>query len=107
MLDIHLADTFDSATRTERIVGISLEVHTAFFGERSLLAADCPLLLRMSSYFSDCEYSNSEIQVLMAEIGKVRTRIDGNSPHDSWLGKIQEACKEAIKSGHSLFVLCD
>ena len=50
MLDIHIANSFETATRNDPAFGIELEIHAAFFSERSAFATDYPLLLRMSDY---------------------------------------------------------
>ena len=57
MLDVHIADSFDAATRNEPIIRIDLDVYTAFFSDRIDLTETCPTLQRMNDYFSDCTFA--------------------------------------------------
>ena len=107
MLDVHIADSFDTATRNDPVVRIDLNVHAAFFNERITLANDCPYLERMSDYFSDCTFAGADLQALLGEIDTVSKRIMATSPHQTWIKQLHDACQTAMANGDSIFVLCD
>lgn len=107
MLDVHIAKSFDAATRNEPVVRINLDVHTAFFKNGTVLADDCPLLQRMSDYFSGCTFTGADVQLLLVEIDTVSNRIMATSPHQTWMRQLRDACETAMANGDSIFVLCD
>ena len=107
MLDIHIADSFDAATRNDPVARIDLNVHTAFFNERITLANDCPHLQRLNDHFSDCSFAGDDLQALLREIDTVSKRIMATSPHQTWMKQLHDACQTAMANGDSIFMFCD
>lgn len=107
MLDVHIADSFDAATRNEPIIRIDLDVYTAFFSDRIDLTETCPTLQRMNDYFSDCTFAGHDLQNLVMEIDTIAQKLAPDSPHRAMITQLREACRTAINNDDSIFVLCD
>ena len=107
MLDVHIADSFDAATRNEPIVRIDLDAHTAFFNDRIVLTETCPTLQQMNDYFSDCTFAGRDLQNLLMEIDAIAQKLTSDSPHRAIITQLREACRTAINNDDSIFVLCD
>ena len=107
MLDVHIADSLDSAAQSDPVLQIDLDMHAAFFREGTTLTADCSLLKRMNNYFADCTYAGDELTTLLDEIDSVSQRVPATSPCQPMLRQLRDACESAISTSNSIFVLCD
>ena len=106
MLDIHIAKTFDQATKSARLTGIPLDEHAILFGDLDFLA-DFPLILRIEDYWNDAQYSGEEIQLLSEEIDTLIEKSSASSLKPGILEKLRDACKSATESRKSIFLVAD
>ncbi len=105
--DIHIADSFDSASRSKPLVSISLNLHAALFKHLNVSAMDRPLLNRLVDYHSDCTFSTRELQHLIFEIDTLAKTCPLTPIQHHILRQLRETCELAVTQGHSVYVLCD
>ena len=105
MLDVHISNSPDDASRVEPTCSIAFDVHRTLFA--NLRDSNCPLLQRMGDFYSDCTYSGTEITLLASEIDLLLPGLDQRTSHFSALQALRIACDTASDRQHSLFVFCD
>ena len=105
MLDVHISDSPDDASRVAPSCSFAFDVHRTFFA--TLNDSKCPLLGRMRDFYTDCSYSGAEIALLASEIDSLLPTLDQRTQHFSTLQTLRAACDIATHSKQSLFVFCD
>lgn len=106
MLDIHIADSFDSASRSEPVARIGFDVHASLFGHGPS-SNDCPLIGRLAEFHSDCIFTPAELPRLVLEIDTIAATCNHASEEKHTLMQLRDACELAITRGQSIYALCD
>ncbi len=107
MLDVHIADSFEAASRVDPAFSIDFDVHRVLFHGGSEVTSACPTLNRIRNYYADCTFTGAEIAVLHEEVLSLLASLAADSPFRSMLVLLGDACQTAIQREHSLFFLCD
>ena len=107
MLDIHVAATKNEEVYSHPFCAIDVHLHERLFKGHAQISKEYPTLNRMSDYFSDCKYSDSEIQDLAGEISRFLSNVQKNEALHEFLRRVLDACPLARKEDKSLFVFCD
>ena len=105
MLDVHIANSSDAASRVEPAFSFAFDVHRTLFA--NLRDANCPQLQRMHDFHSDCSYSGTEISQMARELDLLLPGMEKRTPHFSALQALRIACDTAMDRQQSLFVFCD
>ncbi|MFT5524285.1 MAG: hypothetical protein ACI9HK_002236 [Pirellulaceae bacterium] len=107
MLDVHISDSYDTATRTDPVCAFDFEVHRSFFANLVQGQSAFPLLCRMKDYYADCSYSVADAVMLATEIERLLPTVDQRTPHFSLLQQLRRACDSATNAKQTIFVFCD
>ena len=67
-LDAQIVDSVTGRIDPELSAHIDTEQHAAFFAQVGQQSSRFPLLMRMSDYYSDAEYTTAELESLIAEV---------------------------------------
>ena len=107
MLEVHIADSFETAARTSPAFGIDFDLHRALFHGGAEVTSSCPTLNRIQDYYADCTIAGAEIALLQEEVESLLATSAPNFPFRPMLVLLRDSCQTAIQRAHSLFFLCD
>ena len=107
MLDLHVGETPDSASRTHPIASISPELHSSFFDQLGGIPSDFPQLNRLGDYYADCVFAGRELPLLLADIDRITESRPFPSTIQRFLKQLRDGCKFAIENRFQLYAFCD
>ena len=89
MLDVYIADSFETAARSDSDFGIDFDLHRALFHGGAKVTSSCPTLNRIQDYYADCTIAGADIALLQEEVEALLTTLATNSPFRPMLVRLQ------------------
>ena len=106
-LDFHLAKSEKEAVKAASIFNFSELIHGLIFRRVKLSESNYPLLYRVKNYYSDAQYDEKEIAILIKEIFEIEIEFIENKSILDELNKLRSICNKAQKEKMKLWVFCD
>ena len=78
-LDAHIIDSVTGQIDPELSAYIDESQHAALFAQLEQQSSRFPLLMRMSHYYSDAEYTTDELESLIAEVEQTASLFESGS----------------------------
>ena len=107
MLDVHIADSFEAASRNHPAFGFDAKVHDLIFLRDNVPIERFRLLMRLRDYFADTSFAASELPALMREIESLIDLLPPNNSMASVLEQFRSACETAASTQQNIYLICD
>ncbi len=107
MLDVHVADTVEAASQNLPSCGFDAKIHELIFCRNNVPIGRFRLLVRMSDYYADTSFNNSELPELTQEIRALIDLLPSRNVLITTLEQFNSTCEEALELGQNIYLLCD